>query len=254
MILKNKTLKFNRLDQVDDLEEGNIIVNGVNFSRYHYVSCWTDMKEESIPLWRLYTKGNSGIRISVDSEVLFPKFNVADDYGKIIVDNVDKLMIPPKDVNNSHYFVFPGIWFYKVRYVDDVQDKIRNFDLENGKVISEDLGIIKNKVWSFQNEYRFILKILPRTHNQIPMTKEDLDSIMVAISKGKEPEVAQGMPKLSHFLSIDEAVFDSMEITLSPTAEDEHRIMVEALCEKFVLNKKIPIKNSSLCNKIKFKI
>jgi hypothetical protein len=50
MILKNKTIRFNRLDKVDDIEEGNAESSGVRFCKYVFVSCWTENPEESIPL------------------------------------------------------------------------------------------------------------------------------------------------------------------------------------------------------------
>jgi hypothetical protein len=37
LILRNRTLRFNRLDQVDDPEESNIVSNGVNIGPYAYV-------------------------------------------------------------------------------------------------------------------------------------------------------------------------------------------------------------------------
>ncbi len=47
LMLKNRTLRFNRLDHVDDPEESNFISNGVNLGPYTFVSCWTEAKEES---------------------------------------------------------------------------------------------------------------------------------------------------------------------------------------------------------------
>ena len=38
LILKNRTLRFNRLDRVDDPEESNFISNGVNLGPYTFVS------------------------------------------------------------------------------------------------------------------------------------------------------------------------------------------------------------------------
>ena len=70
LILKNRTLRFNRLDRVDDPEESNFISNGVNLGPYTFVSCWTEAKEESVPMWKMYRKmpeGQvSGISISVN--------------------------------------------------------------------------------------------------------------------------------------------------------------------------------------------
>ena len=47
LILKNRTIRFNRLDQVDDLEEGNAESLGVRFCKYVFVSCWTETSDES---------------------------------------------------------------------------------------------------------------------------------------------------------------------------------------------------------------
>ena len=57
LILKHRTLRFNRLDKVDDLEE-NVKSNGLNLGQYIFVSCWTEDAEESIPLWRMYGSNN----------------------------------------------------------------------------------------------------------------------------------------------------------------------------------------------------
>ena len=40
LMLKNKTIRFNRLDKVDDVEE-DAFSNGVHLGRYIFVSCWT---------------------------------------------------------------------------------------------------------------------------------------------------------------------------------------------------------------------
>ena len=39
LILKNQTIRFNRLDKVDDIEEGNAESWGVKFCKYVFVSC-----------------------------------------------------------------------------------------------------------------------------------------------------------------------------------------------------------------------
>ena len=45
LILKNKTLRFNRLDKVDDLREYEAL-NKHNLAQYVFVSCWTYKEEE----------------------------------------------------------------------------------------------------------------------------------------------------------------------------------------------------------------
>ena len=67
LILKNRTICFNNLGNVDDLEEGATLDMG-HFGKFMNVSCWTKDSEESIPLWNLYTPSMKGVRIGL------PKF------------------------------------------------------------------------------------------------------------------------------------------------------------------------------------
>ena len=69
LILKNRTIRFNRLDRVDDLEEGRAECSGIKLGQYIFVSCWTEEAEESIPLWRMYTEKGTGVRISLTKEM-----------------------------------------------------------------------------------------------------------------------------------------------------------------------------------------
>lgn len=59
LILKNKKIRFNRLDRVDDMSEAKAL-RGYNLSQYLFVSCWTDSEEESIPQWHMYTNSMTG--------------------------------------------------------------------------------------------------------------------------------------------------------------------------------------------------
>ena len=67
-ILKNQTIRFTRLDLLDDLEE-NIQSSGVTIGSYAFASCWTDDKEESIPLWKMYTENGLGVCLTLDSDM-----------------------------------------------------------------------------------------------------------------------------------------------------------------------------------------
>ena len=63
MILSTRKIRFNRLDRMDDLEEGRVAAQGVPLGKYTYVSCWTEEQEESIPLWNMYAGKEMGVRI-----------------------------------------------------------------------------------------------------------------------------------------------------------------------------------------------
>ena len=64
LILRNRTIRFNRLDRVDDVSESQT-ASRIQFGKYYFVSCWTHSHEESIPQWHMYTDLMSGVRISL---------------------------------------------------------------------------------------------------------------------------------------------------------------------------------------------
>lgn len=64
LILKNKTIRFNRLDKLDDISEEESF-NVLKISKYFFVSCWTYDHEESIPQWNMYTEKMAGVRITL---------------------------------------------------------------------------------------------------------------------------------------------------------------------------------------------
>ena len=69
LILKNKTIRFSRLDTLNDQEEGHITSCGIDVGRLAYVSCWTENPKEAIPLWRIYGKNSMGIRIALEKDM-----------------------------------------------------------------------------------------------------------------------------------------------------------------------------------------
>ena len=74
LILKNRTIRFNRTDRVDDPDENDIIINDINIAKYLFVSCWTMEDCESIPQWSMYGNNSKGVRITLNSEHLFNDF------------------------------------------------------------------------------------------------------------------------------------------------------------------------------------
>ena len=64
LILKNRTIRFNSLDKMDDLQE-NETADLKNIGQFFYISSWTEDAAESIPMWNIYASLNSGIRIKL---------------------------------------------------------------------------------------------------------------------------------------------------------------------------------------------
>lgn len=76
LILKNKTIKFSRLDGMDDIEEEALSSLGIRLGGFVFASCWTYGEKESIPLWKMYTPFSQGVRITMDSD-MFESFPVS---------------------------------------------------------------------------------------------------------------------------------------------------------------------------------
>ncbi len=64
LILKNRTLRLNPLNQMDDLQETkNKDIQ--NLEQFVYVSSWTNKEEEIIPMWKMYTNPQLVVRIGL---------------------------------------------------------------------------------------------------------------------------------------------------------------------------------------------
>ncbi len=126
LILKNQTIRFNRLDKVDDLEEGNTESLGVKFCRYIFVSCWTETTEESIPLWKMYGGDKGGIRIALEQE-MFKEYLISNlELGDLQSQGAIKSKIPLQDMINPNFFFIPilvyknDLFYRHVKYVDNI--------------------------------------------------------------------------------------------------------------------------------------
>ena len=64
LILTTKSIKFNRLDLVDDPDESLFGYgdSDMKLNSSSFVSCWTEDKVENIALWKMYTD-LKGVRI-----------------------------------------------------------------------------------------------------------------------------------------------------------------------------------------------
>lgn len=112
LILSSKTIKFNRLDNVDDIDESKITFEGTPLSHIYFASCWSLLEAESIPMWRLYTNNGVGVRIAINSESLFnPIFKNKPTEAELKI-QYDRFA-------NPHYFDSPIIMDKPINYVDD---------------------------------------------------------------------------------------------------------------------------------------
>lgn len=259
LILKNKTLRFNRLDNVDDLEEGKSESIGIRFCRYIFVSCWTKSEEENIPLWKMYGGDNGGVRISMEHQ-MFEEYPIKDlEVNGLTSQGCFFSKIPVRDLLNPAFFILPihqydnDMFFRDIKYVDDVlrqtKDKIKLCNIQGNRADMQmemkPFGYYKHKRWAFQKESRFVLYALP-CNPFIECANPELSSIVMgSLLQNKV------LPFNHYDLQLKDEIMNNMIITLSPSITESQRIIVQALRDKYVPNAKI--EESALGSLVKLK-
>lgn len=239
MILSTGKLKFNRLDKVDDLEEMGESLN-VKLGKYAFVSCWTEEKEESIPLWKMYSGNNHGVRIGMEPD-MFVKNIIKD----LTLPDGSKMqgqltsMLEPKDFLSPDYFIFPfrpdltDLFYCHIEYVDDVKAKTEGaFKLimtdpehASSSISFGEIGKYKNKRWAFQQETRF--RIYAQPFNSV---YGDANIGTIALNSFLENKP---LPFSEYFILLRNDAIQNMEITLHPNSTQSDRVIVDSLCARF---------------------
>lgn len=223
LILKNKTIRFSRLDKVDDPEEYDMTEDGVTPAHYCFASCWTKKKEESLPQWYMYGSGSHGVRIEMDSDMFAVKrsLNGKDFLGGIETTKQGDCVMPVFANQDA---------IQNIIYVDDmkyVKEKIFKDFIEQKGIYFPKIGIYKSKNWEFQQECRFRLYALPMK----PMVTGMYYSPSDVIANNIPPKVDYiDVPILSAFLS-------KMKIVLGPKVSLGEKIIVQSLMKEFLARK-----------------
>lgn len=186
-ILENKTIRFTRLDSLNDLNEG-CCGEYAHLKKYVYISSWSADERESIPMWSLYGKKDNildeGVRIKVPTNlftfdekenlankmVLEQKFggwNITNDVKTKDIALSDEVLskMPNVNLNDPHFTTKKVIGPVKVNYIpfSDYAKKYSTF-LKPGQHAGfysfhpNEIGYEKVADWSYENEYRFWLQ------------------------------------------------------------------------------------------------
>ena len=248
LILNSGVIRFNRLDKVFDLSEART-EKGIPFGKFFFVSCWTRNAEESIPLWRLYTRDMAGVRIALP---LYPfqqyEFEPPKKWDYIKEGRIPSPILFVEACTDS-YFILTQFLSKKdfggpVNYTDEVQ---RIYErsvtiVQEGKDTRLsikrlfDLPRLKAKAWEFEKEYRFVLFILPA----IPIPsggpsgtdylRELPDHFLKCLLKGKGPT-------LDYFdVRLAPKILDQITVTLGPCCTRGDELIVESLLDKYTQN------------------
>ena len=120
LILKRREIRLARLDKVDDLLESRSI-DAINYGQYVFVTCWTDLAEESVPFWHMYTPNLRGVRIKMPL-AMFTGHHISDrPEMRLTTDGHDNWALPYERMYGENYLAMPegANNFFKIEYVDD---------------------------------------------------------------------------------------------------------------------------------------
>jgi hypothetical protein len=215
LILKSKTIRFGRLDKVNDPTEGQS-EDFTSLASYMFVSCWTENSEENLAYWNMYTPQMRGVRI----EMPLPFFK------SYKIGNHEDLLVSEKEYvdETNNLFIIPGKNKPdKIEYTNDESKLTPKILNKIGLKITE-LGRYKRKIWEIEQEYRFRMEIFPTDPNVKSENFLDRYDHLIGVQN----------PSIKGYLrTIEETSFTQMKIRLSPKAISGDLEIITALVEKY---------------------
>lgn len=247
-ILKYKTLRFGRLDTLDDTEEAQE-VDGFDFGRLLFASCWVEKEDEDIAQWAMYGDAMKGVRISLPRQPFTNVPRLSDPSSVMSGMRRQGYTLMPAQ-NDS-----PEDFLSRVSYVDNVADEYRkrvkvldaNSMTASGPVT--ELATFKNKYWEFQQEVRFILFAIAGPSGW--KNESEWISMLVEMFKGGMDSVMRGPETKYIDMGLAPDALDNGEITLGPLANDADRLIVDALVT--TLAPGLTVRHSRLKGRIRHK-
>lgn len=238
LILRNRTLRFTRLDQFDDVAEGRSIGNFPLGTRL-FASCWSADYRESIPQWEMYGDHMRGVRLSLPENPFVwhhHNFRWHESFG------VDRLDAPfsLREMLSAGIVIAPTVQMrrtfgQRVKYVTDVTSATRHlFEVgDNGEMIfkgeGNEIAFYKSDMWAFQKEYRYVLIVTPGH-------PEPFDGDIEAYLEGRRRWARSGInfmtavPERLHIdLSLSSAALCQAQILVGPLATEETKDAVVSL-------------------------
>lgn len=239
LILSNRTLRFNSLENVDDLQE-KVARDLKKLGSCIFVSCWTEESEERIPMWKMYGSLEAGVRIKLCKYPFQEKDDITEGLnevapGRVLGDNkgLPKALFSMAEMIRFGFatpFLQQRKILYKVEYTSEENKLYPTLVKEDQEWASIDLGklgICKNLGWSFQKEWRYILRLLPLDYSSDNIVKSFLSSMNAM----KNDSLRLPFSYIDREISGE--AFSGMEITLSPKISAGNRVIVKSLVEKY---------------------
>ena len=243
LILKNHTIRLTPISKMDDPQEArNADIK--TLGEFIFVSSWTEDSEESIPMWRLYTRPESGVRIKMKSnpfkrqgtllselkgEMRIPLSSEND-----VTERVDSLLdfteLTKKKIISPQ--ALGGDILIKMEYTDDIKElepKTLNIIGTQINVDCSKLGRVKSKYWSFQKEWRYWMQFM--TFDMQGTVEEILASFTQSVGR---LIVDKERPPFDYYdLRIDDLAYGDMEIMSSPNISAGNEEIIKLLVKEY---------------------
>ena len=224
LILRNRTIRLNPLDKMDDLQE-NMTSDVKNFGRIFFASSWTEEATESIPMWKMYASMESGVRIGLPKNPFkrYPEQVTVKETGELIDYDV---LIPISELHQK------GIYSTEHEKISILVKMNYTYDLNllEPKILGEDekslefstFGKYKSEYWEFQKEWRYLLWFIkPNAWNNGNNFYEEVLAGNVTLP-------------INYFdLKIDDGCFNKMEVLISPKMSEGNRILLDTLIKRY---------------------
>lgn len=246
LILRNRTIRFMPLTSLDDPQEA-VTSDVVNLGRFFFVSCWTDDSDESIPMWNMYASLNAGVRISLPPMPFLTYPLTKEGASRVtgipperveVSADAPRSYMPFDDLANgllSPSFFNGKQMLKKVEYTSDkekLEPKVYFQEVNNKSLNFGLFGCVKNERWKFQNEWRYLVNILPLkifdNLSDISIRSQELfERIRLGV---QEP------PCPYYDFRLDPDMVSQMEIVASPRMSAGNIALLEILLDKHGLS------------------
>ena len=228
-ILALRTLRFSRLDAVNDPEEATASDVPLAASSV-FVSCWSGTKAEQIPMWSMYGRNFGGVRIRLPVNMFAGRKQpmIFEKGGALLtVDGWHAISRKsPAMGTNGCSIIGPN----KVYYCDDPAYRNRKLVYRHaGKAhfYPYDLGMVKGTHWSYEQEWRFKIAALA-FEAQFP---DDEYFNKVTLDLASYPVEPTAL-----FIPLDPSALDELEVTLGPKADEATLKEVERVLAAYAPN------------------
>ncbi|MDV3508288.1 hypothetical protein CMU89_18035 [Elizabethkingia anophelis] len=228
LIIKNKTIRFTRFDQLDDQTETEGLPEMLKKS--YFLSCWVNEEKENIPQWVMYAE--KGVRIEFP-EKWYKKHSIPIENKDASIAEFSFLdenhpakkmffILPFEKLNDkdgNYYFVPPmnekdGL-VVEVEYCHNFSERKREcWDFNNNRIGLTHLDApikFKDDYWSFQKEIRYFLMCNSSYENR------------------------HNIPNFID-VPINEDIFNKIKIRLHPNCTSEYQKKVEQIINNYLPN------------------